>query len=86
MEFTDSANSKTFEKDIKIYIKMTFTEVGDQENVGVSEYDPAHTEDAYSINSLYRCGGRGFSAEYFTAISTDGKCQQKLSKLTWNWL
>lgn len=24
MEFTDAANSKTFEKDIKIYIKMTF--------------------------------------------------------------
>lgn len=61
---------------------MTFTDAGDQENVGVAEYDPAHAEDAYSIDSLDRCGGWGFSAKYFTAISTDGKCQQKLLKFT----
>lgn len=65
---------------------MTFTDAWDQENIGVAEYDPAHTEDANSINSLDRCGGRGFSAEYFTAISTDGKRQQNLPKFTWNWL
>lgn len=29
MEFIDVVNSKIFEKDIKIYIKMIFIEVGD---------------------------------------------------------
>lgn len=75
MEFIDVVNSKIFEKDIKIYIKMIFIEVGDQENVGVFEYDLVYIEDAYFINSLYRCGGRGFSVEYFIVISIDGKCQ-----------